>query len=126
MRSAMSCGVAVSVALDPTTGTRHGLSIALVATGCIELPESAHAKPRPLAFWAVAYAYLVTMLGTTMPTPLYGLYEAQFGFSHGVGTVVFAVYAAGVGVSLVLFGALSDRAGRRPVLAAAIAPPQSL
>jgi hypothetical protein len=32
-------------------------------------------------FWGVVYAYLVTMLGTTLPTPLYGLYQRRLGFS---------------------------------------------
>lgn len=72
------------------------------------------------AFWGVAYAFLVTMLGTTMPAPLYGLYEVRFGFGPGLLTVIFATYACGVLISLVLFGALSDRAGRRPVLAGAL------
>jgi hypothetical protein len=43
----------------------------------------------------VAYAYLVTMLGTTLPTPLYGLYQRRLGFSARVLTVIFATYAAG-------------------------------
>jgi predicted MFS family arabinose efflux permease len=78
-------------------------------------------RPRRSAvFWGVAYAYLVTMLGTTLPTPLYGLYQQRLGFSAGVLTVIFATYAAGVLIALVLFGALSDRIGRRPILAAAL------
>lgn len=44
-------------------------------------------------FWGVACAYLVTMLGATLPTPLYSLYQQRFGFSAGVLTVVFATYA---------------------------------
>jgi MFS family permease len=71
-------------------------------------------------FWGAAYAYLVTMVGTTLPTPLYGLYQQRLGFSAGVLTVIFATYAAGVLVALLLFGALSDRIGRRPVLAAGL------
>ena len=30
---------------------------------------------------ATAYAFAVTMLGTTLPTPLYALYPSAFGFS---------------------------------------------
>jgi MFS family permease len=75
---------------------------------------------RTWAFWGVAYAFLVTMMGTTLPTPLYGLYEVRFDFAAGMLTVIFATYAGGVLIALVLFGALSDRVGRRPVLAGAV------
>jgi len=68
----------------------------------------------------MAYAYLVIMLGTTLPSPLYGLYQDRFSFDAGMLTVVFAAYAGGVLVALLLFGGLSDRVGRRPVVAAAL------
>lgn len=35
------------------------------------------------------------MLGTTLPTPLYPLYQAQFGFSQLTITVIFAAYEVG-------------------------------
>jgi MFS family permease len=60
------------------------------------------------------------MVGTTLPTPLYGLYRQRFGFSELMITVIFATYAAGVIVALMLFGALSDELGRRPVLLAGL------
>jgi MFS family permease len=56
------------------------------------------------------------MLGTTLPTPLYGLLRARFGFSELMITVIFATYAAGVIVALVFAGRLSDQIGRRRVL----------
>ena len=59
---------------------------------------------RPLAFALVAYAFAVTMLGTTLPTPLYPIYQARMGFSELTVTVIFAVYAAGVIAALVLVG----------------------
>src|SRR5436309_12557916 len=65
---------------------------------------------------AVAYALAVTMLGTTLPTPLYALYRSAFGFSELMVTVVFAVYAAGVIAALLIAGRLSDEVGRRRVL----------
>jgi MFS family permease len=71
---------------------------------------------RTLGFAAAAFALSVTMLGTTLPTPLYGLYRQQFGFSELMITVIFATYAAGVIASLLLFGRLSDQIGRRRVL----------
>lgn len=70
---------------------------------------------------AVAAAFVVTMIGTTMPTPLYPLYEERFGFGSLMVTVVFATYAVGVATALVVLGGLSDRIGRRPVLWAGLA-----
>jgi MFS family permease len=64
----------------------------------------------------VAYAFVVTMIGTTLPTPLYPLYEKRFGFSSLIVTVVFATYAIGVIAALLLVGQRSDQVGRRPVL----------
>jgi MFS family permease len=71
---------------------------------------------RRSGFTAAGFALAVAMLGTTLPTPLYGLYRQQFGLSELMITVVFATYAAGVIASLVLFGRLSDQIGRRRVL----------
>ena len=65
-------------------------------------------------------AFAITMLGTTLPTPLYPLYEKAFGFSELVTTVVFASYAAGVITGLLLFGHWSDQVGRRPMLHAGL------
>jgi MFS family permease len=71
---------------------------------------------RRAGFAAVAFTLAVAMLGTTLPTPLYGLYRQRFGFSELMITVIFATYAVGVITSLVLFGRLSDQIGRRRVL----------
>jgi MFS family permease len=61
------------------------------------------------------------MAATTLPTPLYDLYAKRFGFHTLTITVLFAVYAVGVVVTLVLFGQLSDATGRRPVMLSAVA-----
>lgn len=75
---------------------------------------------RSVAFPLVAYAFAVTMLGTTLPTPLYPLYQQELGFSELVVTVIYAVYAAGVIAALLLLGGMSDLVGRRRVLLAGI------
>src|SRR2546430_5515217 len=54
------------------------------------------AVPRRVAFWLLALVFAATMLGTTLPTPLYDIYQAQWHFSAAIVTVTFAVYAAGV------------------------------
>ncbi|MDV9188861.1 MFS transporter [Streptomyces sp. SR27] len=60
--------------------------------------------------------FVVCMIGTTLPTPLYPLYQEKFGFSELTVTVVYAVYAFGVIAVLLLAGNASDTIGRRPTL----------
>ncbi|MEU9736743.1 MFS transporter [Streptomyces sp. NPDC048002] len=60
--------------------------------------------------------FAVCMAGTTLPTPLYGLYQEKFGFSELTVTVVYSVYAFGVIGVLLFAGNASDAVGRRPVL----------
>ncbi|MDH6708847.1 MFS family permease [Kitasatospora sp. MAA19] len=67
-------------------------------------------------YLGAAGAFAVAMAGTTLPTPLYGLYQEEIGFSELMVTVVFAIYAVGVIGVLLLVGNVSDSVGRRPVL----------
>jgi MFS family permease len=71
---------------------------------------------RTAGFVFVAYAFLATMLGTTLPTPLYPLFEQRYSFGELLVTVIFAIYAFGVIAGLLVFGNLSDEIGRKPVL----------
>ena len=64
------------------------------------------------AAWRVAFAFLVTMLSTTLPTPLYPLYQSRFDLTALTVTGLYALYAVGVIMALLLFGAWSDRFGR--------------
>jgi MFS family permease len=64
----------------------------------------------------LAYAFAVIMAGTTLPTPMYALYASTMGFTVLTTTAIYATYAGGVLVALVLFGRASDVIGRRPVL----------
>jgi MFS family permease len=82
--------------------------------------HGAPAVPRRVAFWLLALVRAVTMLGTTLPTPLYVIYQGRWHFSAAMVTVTFAVYAAAVIATLLLAGRSSDQAGRRPVLAVAL------
>lgn len=71
-------------------------------------------------FWATAYTLLILLTGTNLPTPLYRGYEARFGFSPFVVTLIFAVYVAVLIPSLLVAGPLSDAIGRRRVLLPAL------
>ncbi|MER5276736.1 MFS transporter [Streptomyces sp. NPDC002809] len=64
--------------------------------------------------------YALVMLGGTLPVPLYVFWAPQMGFGPFTTTLVFATYALGTVLALVVFASLSDRAGRRPLLASAV------
>jgi MFS family permease len=72
------------------------------------------------AFWTVAVTFAASMAFTTVPTPLYELYQRRDGFSSFVVTLIYAGYAVGVIVSLFLAGHISDWLGRRRVLVPAV------
>ncbi|WP_077326405.1 MFS transporter [Virgibacillus siamensis] len=69
-----------------------------------------------MGFIGASYAFLVVMIGTTLPTPLYPIYGDTFGLSPLMITIIYAVYAIGVIGALLVFGQLSDRIGRRNIL----------
>lgn len=56
------------------------------------------------------------MLGTTLPTPLYPIYERELHVAPVLIPVVFAAYAVAVLAGLLFFGHLSDEVGRKGVL----------
>jgi predicted MFS family arabinose efflux permease len=76
---------------------------------------------RSIAFYLQASIIVFFLAASSAPTPLYALYQSQWGFSAIVVTAVFGIYAIAVLSSLLVFGSLSDYIGRRPVLLAAIA-----
>lgn len=73
---------------------------------------------RLLVVWL---AWLALMAGANLATPLYAVYSERFRFSPLVLTAIFATYAIVLVPALVLFGRLSDRFGRRPVVVAGLA-----
>ena len=76
---------------------------------------------RSTTFYLLASIALSFFAGSSAPTPLYALYQAQWGFSTITGTFIFGIYAIAVLLALLFFGRLSDHLGRRPVLLAATA-----
>ena len=77
--------------------------------------------PSTVAFFLLASIVVSFLAGSSAPTPLYSLYQAEWGFSPITTTVVFGIYALAVLAALLVFGSLSDHIGRRPVLLTAIA-----
>lgn len=109
------------MATFPSAGSRPAPDSGLGAAGRTELQPRWLPVARGVAFWLIAYLFAATMLGTTIPTSLYGDYESQWHFSSGIVTVIYASYAVGVLAALLLLGRSSDAVGRRPVLGAALA-----
>jgi MFS family permease len=75
----------------------------------------------PAAFGVTSAIFVLFAAAASAPTPLYVVYQKEWGFTNTTLTVVFAVYVFGLIASLLVLGGLSDHVGRRPVLAAAIA-----
>jgi MFS family permease len=77
--------------------------------------------PTTAAFVLVAFIIGLALYASATPTPLYGVYQAEWHFSTPVLTLIYAVYCFGVLAALLLAGRVSDEVGRRPVLALALA-----
>ncbi|MGF6724751.1 MFS family permease [Paraburkholderia sp. GAS41] len=77
-------------------------------------------QPSVSAFLAVVMAFLINMMGTTLPTAVYRYYQVQYGFTPTVITVIYASYAIGVLGALLIVGNWSDQLGRRRMLLAGL------
>src|SRR4051794_6209543 len=73
-----------------------------------------------LSFPAVAAIAFLVFAANAAVSPLYRIYQAQFGFSSTTLTLLFAVYIVVLLLTLLFFGSVSDYAGRRPVMLAGL------
>jgi MFS family permease len=60
------------------------------------------------------------LAGSSAPTPLYRLYQETWALSPLTLTLIFAIYAITLLLSLLTVGSLSDYIGRRPVISAGL------
>jgi MFS family permease len=74
---------------------------------------------RTAAFFLLASITVSFLAGSLAPTPIYPVYQAEWGFSALTVTVIFGIYALVLLAALLVAGRLSDHIGRRPVLIAA-------
>jgi MFS family permease len=91
-------------------------------TRAVPAPATRRGRLSPGAAFLLQVSIVVLLLaGSSAPTPLYSVYQAEWGFSPITVTMVFGIYAIAVLTALLIFGALSDHVGRRPVLLVALA-----
>jgi MFS family permease len=72
------------------------------------------------AFYLQLSIVVFFLASSSAPTPLYARYQAAWGFSPIIVTVIFGSYALAVLAALLIVGSLSDHVGRRPVLLVAL------
>jgi MFS family permease len=76
--------------------------------------------PRTAAFWILALTLGTLLFASSVPSPLYPVYQDEWGFSAITLTTIFAVYAIALLGTLLTVGSISDHIGRKPTLVAAL------
>jgi MFS family permease len=80
-------------------------------------------SPRPPLSTVLPISAIISLAfaGSVIVTPLYTLYQHKFGFSDITLTLVYAAYAIGNVLALLLFGQVSDQIGRKRAAVPALA-----
>ena len=79
-------------------------------------PTALPSESRRRFGFAIAIVSLIGMMaGASAPSPFYPVLAAEIGFTSATITMVFAVYAITLLLTLLTAGSLSDHVGRRPV-----------
>src|SRR5579864_5233607 len=109
-----SCGEASRGAYR--TNRQHGAAAAIRSCSG-ERRRDINSAPMPILFLIV----FIDLVGFGLVIPLLPFYAERFGASPPQMTTLFATYSLMSMVSAPLWGRLSDRIGRRPVLLASMA-----
>lgn len=99
----------------PSPATSHPLS---ASTPSISATAARRLSPGG-SFALLASITISFLAGSSAPTPLYPVYQAQWGFSPITTAIIFGIYAVVLLAALLIAGRLSDHIGRRPVLVTA-------
>lgn len=94
--------------------TTHQTAVAIPDMACRPAPPGDGRKIAAAA-WMVTAVFILS----NSATPLYVHWQRQFAFSSATSTVIFAAYVVGLLAALLVAGQLSERLGRKAVLAPA-------
>ena len=78
-------------------------------------------RPGTLWFWLLAGLLAALLFAASAPSPLYGIYQAMWGFSPLTLTAIYGIYALGALAGLLVTGRVSDHVGRRLVTSVGLA-----
>ena len=98
-----------------------GSQVRSTRAGEASAPLRRPAMPDGVAFGVAAVAAFLAFASNSAASPLYRVYQAQFGFSAITLTLLFTVYVIVLLGTLLSLGSLSDYVGRRPLLLAGLA-----
>jgi hypothetical protein len=73
------------------------------------LPPASTSDRRGLAMAAALMAIFTTIFASNLPTPMYSMWQARWGFSSTALTAVFSIYVLGVVATLLTLGSLSTQ-----------------
>jgi len=76
--------------------------------------------PRAVSFVGVALVFVALFFAASAPSPLFVVFQEEWGFPAWMLTLAFAIYAVALLGALLITGSLSDHVGRRPVLIGAL------
>src|SRR3954447_23785926 len=98
-----------------------GSTMSAPSTVANEKPSRRVTLSRRASFWAVAAFAFLAFAASTAASPLYRVYQDRFGFAPTTLSLLFTVYIVVLLATLLLFGSVSDYAGRRIVMLAGLA-----
>ncbi len=76
--------------------------------------------PSARNFALIAYTFFVIITSGGLPTPLYVVYQRLWNFPASTLTIVFAIYAVGLLLALILFRGRVDRPGHKGLMLASV------
>ncbi|WP_051229120.1 MFS transporter [Pleomorphomonas oryzae] len=85
------------------------------------ISSDTHGRPKRAELGLHAVTLTAFFAASSVPSPLYPLYQAAWGFSPFMITIIFAIYAIALLATLLFCGSLSNHWGRRRVILTALA-----